>query len=171
MVRRFKSDEGGSASIEFVIVFPLIMLVFMSTFEAAVLATRYTMLDRALDIVMREVRLSSDVEITQGPLVQAICANALRVIPDCEDILTVEMTEVNPPNWTLPDANAECVDRINDSKPVNLYPQSGQNKLVLVRACAVVDPWFPTSGLGLALAKDDSGGLQMYSSTAYVAEP
>lgn len=173
MFRRFKAflrEQRGSASVEFVIVFPLIFTVFMSTFEAAMLTARHTMLDRGLDKVIREIRLSADAPRTPAEIRKAVCDLAY-IIPSCQQAITIEMTDINPPDWSLPNTNVECVDRIRNETPIVTFTQAQANKLVLVRACVVVDPWFPLTGLGLAMKKDASGGYQMYTNAAFVAEP
>ena len=42
---------------------------------------------------------------------------------------------------------------------------------MLVRACAVFDPYFPTSAWGLQLPLDASGGYQLVAMSAFVNEP
>lgn len=163
-------DERGTATVEFVIVFPLIMAVFMSSFEAAVLTAKYTMMERALDITIRELRLNAKTPLSESDVKDRICNETL-LISDCRSTIVVEMTEINPPVWTWPATRAACADRINNTLPVANYTQAKANKLVLVRLCTIVDPWFPLTGLGLALSKDESGGFQMTTASAFVAEP
>ncbi|WP_425091075.1 TadE/TadG family type IV pilus assembly protein [Tropicimonas sp. S265A] len=170
-IRKFWSrDEDGTATVEFVIVFPLIMAVFMSTFELAMLTAKYTMLDRALDQTMRDVRLSSGNPLSSQDVKNSICNRAL-LIKDCHAELVVEMTDILPPVWTWPTTTTSCANRGNGTLPVVNYTQATSNKLVLVRACALVDPWFPLTGLGMQLTKDPSGAFQMTSVSAFVAEP
>jgi len=165
-----RRDERGTATVEFVIVFPLIMAVFMSSFEAAVLTAKQTMMERALDITIRELRLNAGTPLSESDVKNRICNETL-LISDCRSTIVVEMTEINPPVWTWPATRAACADRINNTLPVVNYTQAKANKLVLVRLCTVVDPWFPLTGLGLALTKDASGGYQMTTASAFVAEP
>jgi len=166
----FGKDEDGTATIEFVIVFPLIMTVFMSTFELSMLTAKYTMLDRALDQTMRDVRLSSGNPLTSNAVKNSICDRAM-LIKDCHSELVVEMTDILPPNWTWPSTRTACFDRPTQSFPTVNYTQASSNKLVLVRVCALVDPWFPLTGLGMSLTKTPTGIYQMTSVSAFVAEP
>ncbi|HHX90313.1 MAG TPA: pilus assembly protein, partial [Paracoccus sp.] len=46
-----------------------------------------------------------------------------------------------------------------------------EHDLVLVRVCLIVDPVLPTSGWGLGLRPDESGGFRMVTSSVYVNEP
>lgn len=170
-LRKFWSkDERGTATVEFVIVFPLIMAVFMSTFELAMLTAKYTMLDRAMDQTMRDVRLSSGNPLTSNEVKTRLCDRTL-LIKDCHSEVVVEMTDILPPNWSWPATSTPCRDRGNNTMPIVNYTQASANKLVLVRVCALVDPWFPLTGLGMALTKDGSGAYQMTSVSAFVAEP
>ncbi|MEM9393064.1 MAG: TadE family protein [Pseudomonadota bacterium] len=174
MISRLKKfwskEEDGTATVEFVIVFPLIMAVFMSTFELAMLTAKFTMLDRALDQTIRDVRLSSGNPLSSQDVRAAICDRTL-LIKDCHAELVVEMTDIIPPNWSWPATSASCANRGVGTLPVVNFTQATANKLVLVRACALVDPWFPLTGLGMALSKDPSGLFQMTSVSAFVAEP
>jgi hypothetical protein len=166
----WRKDERGTATVEFVIVFPLIMAVFMSTFELAMLTAKYTMLDRAMDQTMRDVRLSSSNPLTPQSVKNDICNRAL-LIKDCHAELVVEMTDILPPVWSWPATRTSCANRGSGTLPIVNYTQATTNKLVLVRACALVDPWFPLTGLGMALAKDPTGAYQMTSIAVFVAEP
>lgn len=173
MISRLKKfwskEEDGTATVEFVIVFPLIMAVFMSTFELAMLTAKFTMLDRALDQTIRDVRLSSGNLMSANDVRTSVCNRAM-LIKDCNAELVIEMTDIVPPNWSWPATSATCANR-GSALPVVNFTQATANKLVLVRACALVDPWFPLTGLGMALSKDGSGLFQMTSVSAFVAEP
>ncbi|MEM1301875.1 MAG: TadE family protein, partial [Pseudomonadota bacterium] len=64
MIKRFLSrlcglrrDTEGASSIEFVVVFPAAMIIFLSTFEAGMYLTRQVFLDRGLDMAVRDIRL------------------------------------------------------------------------------------------------------------------
>jgi len=169
-VRRFLGREDGNSTLEFVIAFPLVMMIFMSVFEAAMVTARHTMLERALDMTVRNVRLSTGSAPTQDQMRRVICDRAV-IIPDCERTLIIEMTPVPVPAFTMPSATQPCYDRAEDIEPVVSYTQAVGNQMMLIRACAVVDPMFPLTGPGLSLTKDPSGGLQLITSSAFVAEP
>jgi Flp pilus assembly protein TadG len=50
-------NEEGTATMEFVLVIPLIMMIFMASFESGLLMTRSIMLEQSVDMAMRELRL------------------------------------------------------------------------------------------------------------------
>ena len=54
--------------------------------------------------------------------------------------------------------------------PEGFHPGQ-RNKLMMVRACAVFDPWFPGVGLGAQLPKDASGGYRLMATSGFVNEP
>lgn len=170
-LKGFRRDDSGSATVEFAIMFPLILTVFMSLFEVAMIATRSAMLERALDITMRGVRLTTGLNPSHADLKNQICTYGT-VLPDCENTLLVEMTPIDIPNFNLPNHQAPCIDRDSSGPPpVHSFVHGIRNQLMLVRACYVVDPMFPVSGAGLGLTRDPSGGFQIIATSGYVAEP
>ena len=54
----FRDREEGSATIEMVILFPVFMVLFVSSFELGTVMLRQTMLDRSVDMTVRELRLN-----------------------------------------------------------------------------------------------------------------
>ena len=45
--------EDGTAAMEFVLVIPVIMMIFMASFESGLLMTRSIMLEQSVDMTMR----------------------------------------------------------------------------------------------------------------------
>lgn len=170
LLNRYLRREDGTATVEFVIVFPLVMIVFMSVFEASVLTTRYTMMERALDLTVRGLRLNTGTAPTHAQVRDKICEYT-NMIEDCSNTLIVELTPVQRPDFTLPATNTPCVNRASASPALVTLTHGVANQLMLIRACAVVDPLFPLTGLGLSLTKDPTGGVQLIAVSAYVAEP
>jgi len=169
-VRRRLAAEDGVVSIEFVMWISLYIFVFLASVEAGVLLARVTMLDRALDIAVRDVRLGIGDIDEHDELVDRICDNTM-IIKDCDTSLHLELRPVSTVTWEPLNSSTQCVDRTGDITPVMDFRIGGENELMLVRACAVVDPIFPTTGLGLRLPKDASGGYRMVVSSAFVNEP
>jgi len=167
---RAMGHEDGNATIEFVILFPVFMTIFLSVFESGLLMTRYMMLERGLDITVRAIRLSTGTPVTHDQVRDSICKLAL-ILPDCANAMKVELDPINTSTWAMPARAADCIDRgSTTNKPANFTPGTS-NGLMYVRACIVVDPWFPGTGLGLQLPKDSTGGYQMVATSAFVYEP
>ncbi|MDJ1015568.1 MAG: TadE/TadG family type IV pilus assembly protein [Paracoccaceae bacterium] len=177
MIRRFLisiarrgQDEAGAASIEFVLLFPVFFTLFISAFEVAMMNVRAVMLERATDIVVRDIRLSSGNNIEYEDVVDDICAEAL-VIGECASVLKIEMIPVDQTAWATLDGDIDCVQRDEDIEPVISFQNGQENELMLMRVCAIMDPFFPTIGVGRSMPKDASGGYIVSTSSAFVNEP
>ena len=170
-LRAFGVSEKGVASVEFVVIFPFFVGVFLSAYEVAIMNIRAVMMERAVDMAVREIRLAAGSNIQHDDVRLGICTNVL-VIPDCLEVTKIELTRVDRDTWT---ANVEddpdCRDRLDDIKPPKNFQNGQQNDLMLIRVCAVVDPIFPTFGVGRSIPKDDSGGYMILASSAFVNEP
>lgn len=167
---RFLRDERGSPTVEFVIVFPLLFLVFYSTFEAAMLTLRTSMLERALDLTVRELRLSTATQVSPDDIKRSVCSRAYAT-PDCLNALNLELYRVNTSNFNLPNTAVGCVNRGTGFTPVQKWTPGAGNELMLIRACAKVPTWFPLTGLGLALTKDSNNDYQIQAVAGLVNEP
>jgi len=167
----FARCERGTSTLEFVIVFPLILLVFVAVFETGIILTRQVMMEGALDDAARVLRLAQDLEVSAGDIEAAICDNT-SAIPDCDDVLVIDLRVIDPPDYLLPPDDVLCVDRDDRLvRPDNEFDQGSDNELMLIRACAVIDRILPFSGFGLNLTRDATGGLHMVAATILVNEP
>lgn len=168
--RRFACDHKGTATVEFVILFPVFMTLFVSVFESGLMMTRSVMLERGLDLTVRAIRLSpGNNSITHDAVKQMICNNA-GILQDCTNSLKVELILVSPNTWIAPNAVADCIDRTSEIEPVVSFNAGNEGDLLFIRACIVVDPMYPNIGLGLILDKDASGGMQLVASSAFANE-
>ncbi len=168
--RRFSWSETGSATVEFVIIFPVFMTLFISSFESGMLMTRHVILERALDLAVRDVRLSTGEEYSHAELKQMICARA-DLIPDCTNQLKLEMVARDPANWTNLPQDADCVDRADPGQPSRNFQNGVSHQLMILRACILLDPFFPSSGLGLYLPRESGDAYALVSTSVFVMEP
>lgn len=167
---RFWRREDGTATIEFALLVPIFLSVLVSGIEVGVLTARQTMMERGMEQTMRALRLGRIQPVTLGALRERVCRDSA-IIRNCEANLLVELRRLDPQAVALPSGNAPCVNRDEETQPaVNLTP-GVEHDLMLVRICLIVDPIFPTSGLGLGLPRDASGGFRMVTSSVYVNEP
>lgn len=169
-LRRFLKDEGGNASVEFVLVFPAYLALMLMSIELGFITLRHTLLERGLDIAVREVRLGTGTAPQHDAIKQIICDNAL-MIRDCDTTLRLEMRSADIRSYNSLDTTADCTDAAEPSKPVRQFTPGQQNQLMLLRACLRFDPLFPDDALGSALTKDASGQSAIVSMTAFVQEP
>ncbi len=168
-LRGFRRDEDGAATVEFVIIAPLFFAIVFSMFESGWLMTRSMMLDRGLDLAVRDVRLDILKNPTHTQMKERVCQYA-RILEDCKTTMILQLNEISV-GGGYPSANANCFDRTETVTPVINFTPGARSRLMFVRACIVVDPIFPGLGLGLKMPKDPSGGITMISYSAFVNEP
>jgi hypothetical protein len=169
-MKRGWRDERGTASVEFVVVFPFFLGVLLSSFELSMITMRETMLERALDLTVRDIRLSTGTAPQHDDIKEQVCDLA-PVIPDCEQNLRLEMVSIDPQNWVEPDSVFDCTDRSEEVQPVRSFVNGMDNELMLLRACAKFEPIFPGAGLGKQLDKDGAGMAALIATSAFVQEP
>ncbi|MEX5726868.1 Flp pilus assembly protein TadG [Rhodovulum iodosum] len=167
---RWFGRDDGNATIEFVILFPVFITLMLSCFESALLMTRQVMLERALDMAVRGLRLGRWPNIEHDEFKQIVCDRA-GIIPQCNEVLMVELRAIPKTTWDLPSPAATCVNRDEPIQPMTSFLQGPENELMLVRACVKADPFFPGTGLGLQLSQTDDGGYALISTSTFVNEP
>jgi Flp pilus assembly protein TadG len=168
--RRFLRREDGSPTVEFVIVFPVIAVMIVMTLELGVITLRQVMLERGLDMAVREVRLGTGSQPEHDDIKDLICRNAL-VINNCDQNLYVEMVPTDPRAFNAVHPVASCTDEEVESRPVRSVTPGQENELVLLRACVLYDPVFPDGLLPRYLTKDGQGRSAVIDMTAFVQEP
>ncbi len=162
--------DDGNATIEFVFLFPAIITVVLMAVEIGFLQTRSVLLDRAVDLAMREIRLGTLTPMNVTGLKQAICNRSI-LIPDCLNSLTIELRPISTTTWGPLTGATQCVDRSQNITPVLQFTPGVKNELMLVRVCSVYEPFFPTSALAGKLQHDASGSYALVSMSAFVNEP
>lgn len=167
---RYLSNEDGSATIEFTIIFPLIMFLFMGIAEVGFMTARSVLLERGLDMAARNLRLGVEATPTHDSVRKDVCRYAAMLVNcDTDLFLQFEALNINSP---YPRNAATCRDRSTDEiSPSNTFKPGQRSEIMFIRACMVVDPLFPGLGYGLDLPKDSTGGYQLVSYTAFKNEP
>ncbi|NKX43397.1 TadE/TadG family type IV pilus assembly protein [Roseicyclus persicicus] len=179
-LRDFARDERATSTLEFVIMFPVVITLFIAVFETGIILSRQVLMERSLDEAVRLLRLVRTIvdpvtgqprPLTADDIAQAICDNT-RAIPNCDQVLVVQLTRIDQTNYDVPTPDIACVNRGDLSiQPSNQFQQGTDNELILIRTCAIIDPLLPFSGFGLNLARDDTGGLHMTAASVLVNEP
>jgi len=85
--------ENGNATIEFALLFPAFVTLFLVVVETGLLLTRGVMLDRAVDMSMRDLRLGTLNPMTHDNLKDDICNNSV-IIPNCVNTLLLELRPI-----------------------------------------------------------------------------
>ena len=182
-LRRFSKSETGSATIEFVLWFPLFWAAFMWSFEQGMYLVRQVGLERAIDLAVRDVRLGAFDDLIDPSLSEAqqtallhdavkdrVCDFAF-LIARCQENVKLEMQQVDPRNWSMLGGAVDCVDRSDSGRPVSQFRPGQSNDLMVLRACALIDPYFPTSGLGAQLTKVSGGAYALVAVSSFAIEP
>ena len=169
-LRRFRRNEDGQMLIEFALAVPLIFMLFMTSVEMGIYTMRQMFLDRGLDMAVRNVRLNTGANYTHHDIKVMICEYS-NFLDDCDDQLKLEMNPINPRSFTGFDGSADCADTSQPVTPSRSFVHGNEHELMLMRACYMFKPVFPTSGLGYAYTKDGSGRSKMVALTGFVQEP
>ena len=171
---RLRQDESGTSTVEFVILFPLFMAIFFAAYESGYLMLRNVMLERSVDLAVRELRLGDPQPPTFAEFKQQICDNTW-FTTDCTNRVQVQLRPVDMTTWGPLGGDPRCVD-VGWDNTIDPFDQTeylvgGNNELMLVRVCALFQPLFPTTGLGLEMQYDGDGNYALVVTTAFVNEP
>ncbi len=173
-LRRFCRREDGNSGIELVIVMPAIMYIFMMSFESGMYMTKRIMLERAVDLTTRGLRLGQYENPTMPMMKTEICSRAL-MLTDCDASIHVELVPVSTSTWALPATTIACVDRDEDIQPAVNFRPGVANELMMVRVCIVQDAIFPGTGIADRLSQlnalDNDGGYAITAVSSFVNEP
>jgi hypothetical protein len=173
-VRRILRRDDAATTVEFVVLFPVVLLVFFIAAENVVVNLKTTILDSAVDRTIRELRMGMIAAPSQSVLESLICEKMGSPI-NCVADLVLEMTVGTFSSSTgaviLPSASAACVSKSTFVDPVVSFSFGGSNDLIFVRACYTVDVSMPMS-IGTVSVADQVGTEHRLISTAvFMNEP
>ncbi|WP_293573100.1 TadE family protein [Phaeobacter sp.] len=169
-LRRFRDREDGTATVEFAIVIPSFFFILMNTVELGLITIQQSMLERALDQTVRELRLSTGAAKQHNEIRDEVCQRS-GFIDDCATSLRLEMVQVDPYAWTPVNPEPDCINRVEDVQPVRNFINGDSNELMFIRACMAFNPVFPFWGLASHMDTDADGRLRIYATSAFVQEP
>ncbi len=146
-LRRFRRSEDGQATIEFCILFPAFISIMLCSIEAGIMMVRNVMLERGVDIAVRELRLGDPTPPTYDEFKQSICDNAI-IFNDCDELLQVALQPVSTDTWTGLPNQLTCINEethLDETDPINpivdtTFIGGGNNDLMIVQACGLFDP-------------------------------
>lgn len=170
-LRRFRRREDGVASVEFAIIFPAYIFLLMAVFETSFIVLRHAALERAVDQVVRDIRLGTGSAFEHDQIKDEICAKTNNMIDDCDRFLRLEMLLQDPRVGVQLDATPDCTDKAEEGNPDIVFQNGQSNQLMILRACAMITPIFAKVGLGKLLADNNNGQFPLTSTTAFVQEP
>lgn len=169
-LKRFARSESGQSTVEFAITFPAVITIMLSGIELGFVSLNHSMLERALDVTVRDIRLGTGAAPQHDDIKDLICTRA-GFIEDCGSNLRLEMIQVDPRNWGGLDDDPDCTDRSEEVSPVRNFENGQDNELMILRACVKIDPIFPTTGLGANIPKDGYGQYSLIATSVFVQEP
>ena len=187
-LRRFLKDENGTATIEFLMVFPVIMTIFFASFESSFFMIRHVMLERSVDIVVRGIRLGQlDYMTTFSQaeqhkiLKELICEESALVssVADCIQDLRIWLQPINTADFAMLAPTRYCVDTSAPIDPADPGPPTTEfalgtdNEIMLMSVCLKQEPIFPSSIVGAQLVADGEGdgSYALMTNTIFVNEP
>lgn len=166
----FFRRNDGSTALEFVILFPAFMIVLLSSVESGIMMVRNVLLERGVDMAVRELRLGTSIPADEEELIDRVCAHAA-FIRKCDEVIRLELVRIDTATFNMPTASATCKQLDELTQPAVAYNPGVDHDLMLLRACAVFNPYFPTTGLGLRMPKDGTGHYSLTAASAFVVEP
>jgi len=169
-LRSFRRNEDGNTSIEFAMLFPLMLMVLLASVELGLITLRQVMLERAMDMTVRDIRLGTGGNMQHDDIRDRICDRS-GFISECEVSLKLEMVRLDPFDWAGISSEVDCVDSAEEVDAVTTFDNGGSNELMFMRACMSFDPLFPHWGIADSLEKDGDGRIRLYASSAFVQEP
>lgn len=168
-LRRGRRDEDGAITVDFVITFPIFFMFLFASFELSFVMMRQVLLDRGVEMAVREVRLNSFNPPEYDELKRMICEGA-GLIPNCDNALKLEMYREDPRGTLFLKPEPDCIDRSLPVQPASIYETGGPNEIMIVTACVKYMPFFPTARLGETIV-DEFGEYGLVATNMYVTEP
>lgn len=169
-LRSWWARENGSTTLEFLMIFPAILIMFLASLEIGFYMSRITMLERSLDINIRELRLGGLEPATHEQLVKQICRDAM-FTTSCPNDVLVELLPISTDTFEMPERSVTCVNRDEDIDPVITFEPGRENEIMLVRICAVVDPIFASTSFTLGMQEAAENGFLITAASTFVNEP
>lgn len=163
--------EDGSVTVEFVVLFPLVFATLLTGVDLTIQMTRQLFLDRALDLAVRDVRLGRVPAGGFEGFRNLICFHSA-LNPSCESTLTIEMRPMTAAGFATLDPRALCVNREEELRPVlDFNPGSGGQELMLIRVCAVNNPFITTNAWVFGSPRGPNDDFMSASIAVIVNEP
>lgn len=139
-----------------------------------IVTVRQTLLVRGCEIAIREARLGTGVNFIHNQMHGMICDGAV-IFENCEANLRLEMIASDPRNYTKLPNTVDCVQHAAGESevlnPVREFTAGQSHEVMIVRACMLYDPVFPTSQLALDRTTDQNGKSALVAVSAFNQEP
>lgn len=176
-LKRFLRAEDGTATIEFLFTFPVVVIIFCASFESSFYMVRTVSLERSVDLVVRDLRIGALGSVQHWDLKGEICSRGSVLGADCQQNLQIELQPVSTVNFDMPDVPVVCRDRSVPIDPAiqpaaDVYALGDGNQVMLMRVCLQVNPMFGTTAFGVRLnTPGPDGARSIVATTTFVNEP
>lgn len=175
----FLANEDGNPTMEFVLTFPVVIVIFCAAFESSFYMIKSVSLERSLDLVVRDLRLGSLGSISHNQLKTEICSRAavLGSTTECVKSLRIELQPIDTATFRMPDTPTTCVDKNQNIDPAiepspSQYALGDGNQIMLMRVCLQSEPMFPTTVFGARMNRTSAdGNYSLISTSTFVNEP
>lgn len=169
-ITRFEREEDGSLTVEFVLYFSLMLGILAAAIELSQINLRHAMLERAVEVVVRDIRLDTGT-VPQFEEVRAKICEEAAIVENCDSNLMLEMKQVDPRNFVPLPAVPDCINSHQQPRPVRSFEPGQDNELMLIRACLKYNPLLPSGPLAAAIDIDEDGYAKLIVRSAFVQEP
>jgi TadE-like protein len=179
--RAFLADERGTTTIEFVLIVPIILTIFFASFESSFFMIKSVMLERSVDIVVRDIRLGNLDNLNHRLLKKRFCeTSALAEPTTCIDKMRIWMQPISTADFKMVLPQRHCMDKSAKIDPLVDPPAAefaygSDNDIMLLHICMLETPLFPTTIVGATLvAANGNGDDENYGivvNSVFVNEP
>ncbi len=168
---RFWRATDGSSTVEFVIIVPFLLSIFLLSVDAGITQLRHVFLHRAVEQTVRDLRLG---RVNQNDRMSALICERAAMLGNCLSNIAVEMRPVDTTSFSGLERRSNCVRDENEITPALTFtPGAGgmAQELMLVRVCVTVEPFIRWTGTALALPVNPTGDFVLNVSSVFVNEP
>ena len=168
-LREFRRNDEGTAAIEFTIIAPIFFAMMFSFYDVGMLMLRQVMLNQAVDMTMREVRIAKPGEWDARRFIDTVCGRTY-VLPKCKATMMVDQQAVGRLAVNLPADNVPCRNPKNTTIAPMQYSPSSSGQVMFLRVCAVASPLLPGYAFARHLPTNSAGEVQIITTTAFMGE-
>ena len=158
------------------------LTVFFASFESSFYMIRSVLLERSVDIVVRDIRLGNLDNLNHRLLKQRFCETSALVysVDQCVNKMRVWMQPINTANFNMVLPARNCMDKSANIDPLvdpagTEFAYGSDNDIMLLHICLLERPLFPTTIVGAALvAANGNGDDEVYGlvvTSVFVNEP
>lgn len=166
----FWRRQDGTTTVEFAIIFPMMFSIFLLAIDSGITMIRQGMLDRAVDLAIRQVRIGAIPNNGSATLSQMICDNSV-LLRNCQSNIAVEMRRIQPTNTAPLTEPFQCIRAEEPLTPALNFTTGGTHDLMIARICVSANPLIRMTGYLSSLPVNPEGLYQLTARAVFVNEP